>query len=314
MKKVDVLNLEQIIENFKDVKNLHFAYALMKNKKIIEQDRDLLIKAIIPIDSYKEFTDKVKSLLKEYCLPSEDEIIIVEKLVPREDKDFEEFKTKLSNLHLEYKAQILGKRDQLREYNKFLDGPADLQLYKIFIKHLPEQLSFGDLYPLIEIIDFTDVTHTSTKSIELTNLQILTSLELFPLDLVAIEARNKLLYNALILKKLAAELMNSPEVKNWESYEASRKFLAEKHSRTDVYGDVLVYGSKEKTGNKFAIKDQEAFDADLAKLNEENEDVLKTFYEFIAKKTTLDVIPIEKDILPLNFSFQELKAIDVFLA
>lgn len=313
MKKIDVLNLEQTIESLKNVKNLHFAYALMRNKKLIDSDKDSLITAIIPIDNYKLFVDEVNKLIAEYCLPHKDELVIVENLKPKENKDFGEFKDKLKELHVKYAEQIKGKRAQLKEYNAFLADEASLSFYKIKNQHLPEELTFGQLYPLIELINFNQDPDT-LYSTELTKLQILTSLELFPIDIVSNPARDILLQNALILKNVSRGLLMEPQMLGWNQYEQERKALAESFSRIDVYGDVLIYGVREQSGNKFAIEDQPAFDAALAELNKRHEETLKNFYAFIAEKTHVMLYKLTEDMLPANFSFEELKTIEVFLA
>lgn len=313
MKKIDVLNLEQTIESLKNVKNLHFAYALMKNKKLIDSDKDSLITAIIPIDNYKLFVDEVNKLISEYCLPHKDELVIVENLKPKEDKDFGEFKVKLKELHVKYAEQIHGKQMQLKEYNNFLAEEANLDFYKIKIQHLPEDLTFAQLYPLIELIHFNNDLDT-LHSIQLTKLQILTSLELFPMDIVDNPARDILLRNALILKNASKGLLQDPQMLGWNEYEKERKALAENFSRIDVYGDVLVYGNKGGAGNKFAIEDQPAFDAQLVELNTKHEETLKNFYTFIAEKTGVMLYKLTEDMLPANFSFEELKTIEIFLA
>jgi hypothetical protein len=67
---------------------MHFAYALMKNKKIIDSEKDILSKAVYPIESYKEFVDKVTVLVKEFCdLQNKPDVLTRDNLIFLEGKD-----------------------------------------------------------------------------------------------------------------------------------------------------------------------------------------------------------------------------------
>lgn len=311
MKIIDVLNLEQSIDVLSEVKHMQFAYALMKNKKIIETERELLNQGLIPIESYKEFVDKVTALTKEYCdLKDKPDVLTKKSLTFIEGKDAQEFFDKLDSLHEEYKSAIQERRKQLNDYNQFLQTDVDINLYKIKESNLPEGLSFAELFPLSIIVDFFE---HPLKEIELSNFEILTYLDLFLKDISDATCRNKLLHNALIFKQEALKLMSTDTIKNWTIFENKRKALAESHAEIDIYGEILVYGSKEQVGNQYAIKDKEAFDADLTKLNAEYESELKEFYDFLSLKTTVKVAQISQDELPSDVSFKDLKSLELFI-
>lgn len=312
MKIIDVFNLDAAMEQLENVRGMSFSYALMKNKKIIKQEKDTLTHILPEIPGYKDFINEVNNLLREYCVIDEGmKVFVPKRLEMLEGKPQDEFLTKLAKLHDDNKHLIVARRDQLKEYNEFLQQVPNIEFYHIKQEHIPEEVSFQELYSLIELITFPE---EKQKEVEISKYEIFTNLDLFNVNSSYPPLRNKLLQNALIFKKASQELLLDPVVVAWQEYEKQRKQLAESFAEKDAYGDVLVTGSQDKVGNQYLIEDRDSFQTALNELNVKFEPELTAFYALLAEKQTISVVEIHEEDLPTDLSLKELKSLDLFLA
>lgn len=318
MKRIEVLNLPQVFEGLKNAKGLGFAYALMKNKKIIEAEKENLMTSLPVIENYQKFLAEMKALLEDYCIVDQDEtVILLDKVVMKEDKSKEEFEIEVNKLYTTYKDAIKERRDNLKEYQNFIKEDTDIEFYKINESNLPDELGLHDLLMLCELIKFEE---REVEAIELTIYQILTYVNIFNkmtdvpiLSSVNCEARNKCLYNFLSFKNMHKVLYSDGIIKSWSEYEQKRKLLAESHASIDIYGDVLVQHSKNSQDDQFVIGDMSKFNIDLEALNLEYEKELKAFYEFLNQKTSIDICKIKQEELPESTSLEDLQSLEIFI-
>lgn len=310
MKIIDVLNLDEAISKLENVKELRFSYALMRNQKIIAQEKSTLLGVLKPVIGYNNFLEEVQVLREQYIEDKQDgEVLIFDKIKYKEGVDPEEFKTKVLELREKYADAIADRKDSIKIYNQFTEDPANIEFYKIKEVHLPADSSYVDLFPLQEIIEFNE---RDKKSVKLTNYSILSYLQLIPYDLPSIPIRNLLLSNTVILKQKQEDLLKSEEVLEWKKYEAERKALAELHSSKDIYGDVLITTKNEQS--EFLIEDKLQFETDMQELNQRYEPVLQKFQDFLSANTTIDLNILNEEELPNDLSLRDIKKLEIFLA
>jgi len=318
MKRIEVLNLPQVFENLKDAKGIGFAYALMKNKKVIDAERDNLLKTIPTVERYQKFLATMGELVKEYCvIEKEGEPILVDKVVLKEGLDRAIFTSKVNELQIEFAEAIVERRDHIHEYQDFVKEDADVDFYRLSEGALPDELTLHSLLMLAELINFEE---RPKESIELTKYQLLTYTSIFKntidipvLSTTNCEARNKCLQNFVIFRNEHKKLYNHAIIKQWLNYEDERKALAESFAATDIYGDVLIQHSKDSQDDQFVIKDMEAYKVDLEKLNTKYEKELTTFYNFLNEKMSIGICKIFQDELPSDISLEDLQTLELFI-
>lgn len=318
MKRIEVLNLPQVFENLKNAKGLGFAYALMKNKKIIEAEKENLNTTLLTSEKYKQFLTEMNALIKDYCVEhSGNDPILLESVELLEGKDKVEFENAVKKLQDDYADAISERKFNIDEYQSFIKDDSDVEFYKINESYLPDELTLHELIMLSELINFED---REKESIEITKYALLTYTNIFNrmvnipvLSSVNCEARNKCLYNFVLFRNAHKVLYNDPIIKDWLVYEKERKDLASKFAATDVFGDVLIKHMKDTQDDQFVIKDEVGFNESLSKLNEKYEKELTAFYDFLNQKTTLDICKIKQDELPESMNLNDLQTLELFV-
>ena len=318
MKRIEVLNLPQVFESLKDAKGLGFAYAIMKNKKIIAAEKENLMVTMPVIPKYNQYLSEMNALIKDFCVEhKEGSPILLEGLEMLEGKSKEEFEEAVNKLHTEYKDVIAERKNNIDEYQAFIKDDSDIEFYTINESNLPSELTLHELLMLAELIRFED---RESEPIELTKYQLLTYVNIFShifdvpsLSSVNCEARNKCLYNFVVFRTAHKELHNDPIIKDWLMYEKERKALAAKHAAMDIFGDVLVQHSKNGQDDKFVIKDEASFNAELTVLNEKYEKELTAFYNFLNQKITINIYKINQEEFPQTMSLDNLQTLELFI-
>ena len=318
MKRIEVLNLPQVFESLKDAKGLGFAYAIMKNKKIIEAEKESLMTTVPVIPKYNQFLSEMNALIKDFCVEHKQENpVLLEELEMLEGKSKEEFVEAVNKLYEEYKDVIVERKSNIDEYQAFIKDDSDIEFYTISESNLPSELTLHELLMLSELIRFED---RESEPIELSKYQLLTYTNIFShmfnvpsISSVNCEARNKCLYNFVVFRTAHKTLHNDPIIKDWLLYENARKALAVKYAATDIFGDVLIKHSKNGQDDQFVIKDEAGFNAELTILSEKFEKELTAFYDFLNQKITINIYKINQDEFPQTMSLDNLQTLELFI-
>jgi len=153
MKNHELLRLQEGINNVSNIKGVKFAYALMKNKKLIDAEIKCLQKGIEPAKEYQEFNQKRIDLCKSHATKDDkNEPVIIDKNYVIGNQ--ENFTIKVNALIAEYKNAIDTYEQQLKEYENLLNENTELdsQFYKMTIDYLPEDISAKELELIAELI------------------------------------------------------------------------------------------------------------------------------------------------------------------
>lgn len=152
MKKQDALNLFQGLNTLAGLKGVKFSYAVAKNINILKGEVESLEKSITPSEEFSEYDKKRIELAKKYAeldesgeLKSKDFKIIF--------TDEAGFKKALAPLLEEYKDALAKRDEQMKEYAELLKEESDVQLHKLKIEDVPEDISTEQMYVLYPIIE-----------------------------------------------------------------------------------------------------------------------------------------------------------------
>lgn len=319
MKKIEVLNLPQAFEQLKEAKGVNFAYALMKNRRIIDSEKEDLTKSITNEPDYLAFISKIKAVITEYCDVAEGEIIVPESVKLKDGKDRKSFILSIEELKDAHAESIINRKKMIKEYNDFLREDADITFYKISEQHIPEYLGFGELLMLAELLSFDETNEK--MNIKVTNYQILVYINLFrellksdSIHSLTGSARNKLLRNFLAFREKHNILSQNPVIKDWNSYEEVRKNLAESLAATDIFGEVLIQKSEAEGQDQYVIYDQEVFTQKLQELSEEYKEQIEAFYNLLNETLILEVEELKLEELPEDFALEDLDKLSIFFA
>jgi hypothetical protein len=154
LKKKDILKAwraMEILSNRDDISR-KFAYCIVRNKKLLNDEREALLAATEPSGKYKEFEKKRIETCMKHCDKNEKgEPVINEKnQFVATGENNEQMHTALDVLTTEYKEAIDGFNTQNDEINKLLEEEIEFTPYQVDLESFPDTLS-----PVIlEAIDF----------------------------------------------------------------------------------------------------------------------------------------------------------------
>jgi hypothetical protein len=149
MKRKDLYNSFHALEVVKDLKGVKFAYALLKNKKKIEEEIKIFEEIIKPNAKFEEYEIERIRLCEFHSEKNEDgtPVIISNRYKLVDDNIFNK---ELELLKLDYNEFIDERMMQLNEYNKMLEEDINIEIIKIKFDDIPSNISAKEL----EDIDF----------------------------------------------------------------------------------------------------------------------------------------------------------------
>ncbi len=132
-------NAKRALDNVSNYQGLEFAYAVFKNKQLI--DNKLMevdfIKNVTP--EVIEYEEKRVKLCEEFANKDDKGMPIIEKdLYIITDKDT--FKTKMDELLTQYKPFVEERQRQIELFNDKMNSQVDFQFIKIKKEQIPAQV------------------------------------------------------------------------------------------------------------------------------------------------------------------------------
>jgi len=154
MKNVDLFRLREGLNDVSNLKGVKFAYVVLKNKKLIEEEIETLQKSIEMSPEFQEFERKRISLCEQFSDKNKDgsPVIINNAYTIPNKLEFENEVAVLKKQYLEY---VTEREEQLSDYDKLLKEDSDLldKLAKVKIVHIPDDISATQLDSIKEIIE-----------------------------------------------------------------------------------------------------------------------------------------------------------------
>lgn len=143
MKKRELFSLWDAIVGIKDCKpHIKFAYAIAKNKRIIQQEIDDLRALIELSEDMDEYEKKRRDLCMVCAERNEfDEPIINNNKFQIKDKD--SFRTEVDKLKETFADAIEEHENKIKAYEEILEEEVDIDFHRVKYEYFPHGLTQG---------------------------------------------------------------------------------------------------------------------------------------------------------------------------
>lgn len=144
MRKRDLYVFIQSLNSVVELKGVKFAYAVLKNKRKIEEEIKLFEEVIRPNPEFEEYERKRITLCEIHSeKDTEGRPVIVEDKYKLVDVDL--FNSELEKLKTNYQEVIDERIRQINEYNVILDETLDINFEKLNFLDIPTNISAKEL-------------------------------------------------------------------------------------------------------------------------------------------------------------------------
>jgi len=152
MKKKDLQKLKEGIEAVATLKNAKFSYVLFKNKKLIENEIEVLKEIDKPIEAFQKFEYDRVVLCEKYCERKEDgQPLLIDNTYKIKDvENFNKDIVELRNANLE---SIEAEQKRLEDFNKLLEEDLNIEFLKIKSDDLPNDISLEQLSGIEDFLE-----------------------------------------------------------------------------------------------------------------------------------------------------------------
>jgi hypothetical protein len=144
MKRKNLYTYIQALAELADLKGVKFAYAVIKNKKKIEEEIKIIEETIKPSDDFSKYEQERIQICVVNSEKKEDGSAVI---VDNKYKiiDMEKFNTELEELRSNYTDTIKDRESQIADYNNLLEEDLDMTFFKIGENDLPLDITPAQL-------------------------------------------------------------------------------------------------------------------------------------------------------------------------
>jgi len=153
MTRSELLNLAVSFVNVKELMGVKFAYAISRNSKNISEEAEACKSSMKRSKSFIEYDEKRVAICKEYCDKDDSGKPIFTDDVFVGLKGNDSFDEAVSVLQSEYSEAIEEQKKMVDEYKQFLEEEVEVELYKLKLEDVPEDISVGQLSGIMAIIE-----------------------------------------------------------------------------------------------------------------------------------------------------------------
>lgn len=152
MQNKKLVELYQGLNSVKDLKGVKFAYGIVKNINIIKSEIEAFQESINPTKEFMAFENGRIELAKKHSKKDDKgNPVIADNQYEVEDKD--KFEESFLELREKHKEAIDKREKQAEEYNKLLAEESKIELHKIKMSDVPDNISPEQLAAIFDIID-----------------------------------------------------------------------------------------------------------------------------------------------------------------
>ena len=301
-----LLDFNQALEAVKHLKGAKFGYAVSRSLRSI----DPLVKSLLDASSYSvefsEFLQAREELGLPFAVTSDGnplyDIYKGELSLQILPKHSAAFTKKFETLKKKYAKTIQDNETQQSEYQDLLEQEVSIEVFIIDIDLLPEEISFGQAFRLLPMIQSKVIDLLIPCSFP--NQVILN----FPSQLLRNFAgvMNRsfilgMLENFRVLDRSFLELQHTKTVKDYnELYEDGRVALCEKYADRNEYGNPKMVPAY--SGIEYSIPNSPDYSKAMKLFKASMKDVISEYETLIKVRSTLYLSPISFDHLPVDFS------------
>lgn len=152
MKRRDLYNYYESLNNVGDLKGVKFAYSVIKNKKVIEEEIKILEEVVKPNPEFENYERERITLCENHSEKDENgnAIIIDNKYKIIDQIKFDE---ELNILKEGYNEFIAERMKQINDYNKMLDEETNIDFSKLNYNDIPNDITTKQLESLSFMIN-----------------------------------------------------------------------------------------------------------------------------------------------------------------
>lgn len=154
MKNHEIFRLREALNDVSNLKGVKFAYSVLKNKKILDDEIAIYKKMIETTAEFNTYDEKRVAICEKYAKKDDNNNpIIVDNQYVIEDID--KFEKEFSELKTANADIVADRNKQLAEYNSLMEENSSIvdRLSKVKVEHLPEDMSTTQLESIQEMLD-----------------------------------------------------------------------------------------------------------------------------------------------------------------
>lgn len=152
MLKKEAIVLYKNLFTLKGLSGAKFAYAIARNTDKLQSEMKAIGTAKEPSEAFKTYNTERENLAKKHAVKDDKgQPVISGNEYVVEDNDA--FNKEIKALQKQHAKVIEAYEKQLEDYNKLLETESEVELYKIPLSDIPENISveqMSALYPLIQ--------------------------------------------------------------------------------------------------------------------------------------------------------------------
>ena len=152
MKRKDLFRLKDGLDNVSYLSGVKFAYAIIKNKKMIEQELITLQEIIKPSPEIEEYEKNRIAICEKHCKRDENNQLKIQNNT-YDIEDMDTFNKDIEELKKKNKKVLDNRQKQADEYNKLLEEDIEIPFVLIKQDDLPNSLSASQMEQIFEIIE-----------------------------------------------------------------------------------------------------------------------------------------------------------------
>lgn len=158
MKKLEIINLYQVLGTMGKLVGAKFAYAVAKNLNILEQEITALDKALKMSEGYKAYDSARVELAKKHSKKDEKgepEVVTDPKtgMTQFVILDMETFDKEVEELKKDHKDALEEREKQIRDYKELLETESRVELYKVNLEDVPKEISVEQMAQIYQIVE-----------------------------------------------------------------------------------------------------------------------------------------------------------------
>jgi hypothetical protein len=152
MLKEKILKLYQALNTLGNLRGVKFAYFVVKNLNILKPEIEALQKSLEPSGDYNAYDAERVELAKKFAKKDEKGNPVVENnSFVLEDKDG--FDKELKGLVKKHKTALDIREKQISEYNELLKEETKVELYKVKLADVPEDITTEQMAGIFEMVE-----------------------------------------------------------------------------------------------------------------------------------------------------------------
>lgn len=151
MRKSELLKFEAGLNSVSNLKGVKFAYAVAKNLSKVKPEIEAIKKSSEPYENLNEY-EKLRLELCEKHAKRDDKGVIITESQQYVMEDIKVFNKAFDKLRKESKEALNQRDDQIKKLEEFLKEESTLELHKIKIEDLPEEITAIQITGIEEMI------------------------------------------------------------------------------------------------------------------------------------------------------------------